>query len=288
MRSYFFIVLFIFSSLAHAESVRIQVIDVGQADGIVIRTPNKQKWIVIDAGSGAMFSNYLIDMGIESLDIAIMTHRHKDHLGGMDDVIYKLPIKKFIGVTEKCTERKLFNKVLKALSEQSVPIQDLSSTPEVHTVDGVKITIFPLPDRADCMKHENLNSIVMRLDYEDFSMLFTGDAEKSELTWLVNNYKDLLDVDILKASHHGSNNGYTDDFLDVVSPERVIISAGVNKKYKHPMKQAVEKYLSETNNRVYCTNRQGSIRVYGYKNGNSRIYKQNKTTKSCIYDGTLY
>jgi competence protein ComEC len=126
------------------------------------------------------------------------------------------------------------------------------------------------------------------MDYADFSMLFTGDAEEDELGWLIQNYSDLLDVDILKASHHGSTNGVTDDFLAAVTPERVVISAGVNATYKHPMPEAVEDYINATNDRVYCTNRQGTIRVYGFSNGSSRIYKQNNIEKSCVYDGTHY
>ena len=78
-------------------------------------------------------------------------------------------------------------------------------------------------------------------------MLFTGDAEECELDWLVLNHSELLDIDILKASHHGSNNGYTDDFLTAVSPDKVMISAGVNKKHSHPHSDAVDDYMTVTN-----------------------------------------
>ena len=119
-------------------------------------------------------------------------------------------------------------------------------------------------------------------------MLFTGDAEEDTLDWLVDNHPALLDVDILKASHHGSNNGYTDDFLAQVSPEKVVISAGVNATYFHPHSQAVDDYLEASNNRVYCTNRHGTLRIYGYPNGTSRIFRQFTIDKSCKYDGTHY
>ena len=130
--------------------------------------------------------------------------------------------------------------------------------------------------------------MIVRLEHGEFSMLFVGDAETDQLTWLVNNHPNLLDVDVLKASHHGSNNGRTDDFLATVSPDRVVISAGVNDKYKHPHSDAVSDYLSATGDRVYCTNRHGTIRVYGYLNGNVRVYRQLDNDKSCVYDGTHY
>lgn len=126
------------------------------------------------------------------------------------------------------------------------------------------------------------------MDYGEFSMLFTGDVEEEALDWYVEHHPGLLDVDILKASHHGSNNGYTDDFLAAVTPEKVVISAGVNRGHKHPMEKAVEDYLLATGGEVYCTNRHMTLRVYGYEDGQSRIYKQNRIDKSCVYDGTHY
>jgi competence protein ComEC len=271
-----------------AESVRVQIIDVGQADGIVIRTPGKDHWVVIDAGTGKQFSEYLVDMGVSKLDIAIVTHRHYDHQGGMDDVIKAIPPDLFFGVTEDCPGRTSDDKVRDAITEKLVSVHPLTHRPDEHTVDSVTFTIFPLPPRSECPDHENLNSIVVRMDYGDFSMLFAGDAENDELAWLLDNHPDLLDVDVLKASYHGSNNGITAEFLSTVSPERVVISAGVNGTYKHPMANAVTAYLEATNHRVYCTNRHGTIRVYGYSNGNSRVYKQHKIDKSCVYDGTHY
>jgi len=284
--SLLFLVCLSFS--VQAESVRVQIIDVGQADGIVIRTPSKNHWVVIDAGTGKQFSELLVDMGVENLDIAIVTHRHFDHQGGMDDVIRAIPPELFFGVTEDCPDRTSDDKVREAITEKLVHTHPLTHRPDEHTVDGVKFTIFPLPRRSECPEHENLNSMVVRMDYGEFSMLFAGDAEEDELAWLVENHRDLLDVDVLKASHHGSNNGTTADFLSAVSPDRVVISAGVNGTYKHPMQNAVTAYLNATNDRVYCTNRHGTIRVYGFASGSSRVYKQNRIDKSCVYDGTHY
>ena len=119
-------------------------------------------------------------------------------------------------------------------------------------------------------------------------MLFTGDAETEELDWLVEHHPDLLNVRVLKASHHGSNNGQNFDFLEEEKPERVVISAGVNSTYKHPMQKAVDNYLARADGRVYCTNRHGTIRVYGYLDGGVKVFKQFANDKSCVYDGTHY
>lgn len=121
-------------------------------------------------------------------------------------------------------------------------------------------------------------------------MLFTGDTEEDQREWLVANHRDLLDVEVLKASHHGSRNGTDSTWLAAVTPERVVISAGVNASFGHPHREAVEAYVAATGNanRVYCTNRHMTVRVYGSANGSVRVIRQNPINKSCVFDGTHY
>lgn len=275
-------------AVAAAASVRIQVIDRGQADGILVRTPNYH-WIVIDAGTNGQQADAMSDeWGVDKVELAVVSHRHFDHHGGMDNVINAIDTERFVGIFDDCPDRTSDDTVRNAVSSRGVTVESLTDLPRTIEIDDVVLTILPMPARSECPDHENNNSLVVRLDHGDFSMLFTGDAEVEELTWLVENHSDLLDVDVLKASHHGSNNGRTTDFLAAASPERVVISAGVNDTYRHPHANAVSDYLNVTDDRVYCTNRHGTIRVYGYLNGNVRIYRQFDNAKSCVYDGTHY
>ena len=264
------------------QSVRIQIIDVGQADSILIRTPNK-KWILIDAGTNSQIANALPSWGVDKLALAIVSHRHFDHHGGMDNVLNSIPVDQFLGITENCPGRSSDDKVRDAIAEKDVDILPLDIGSIV--IDEVKFTIIPLPPRHECPGHENNNSIVIRLDFGEFSMLFTGDAEVDERDWLVEHHSDLLDVDVLKASHHGSNNGTSDEWLSEITPTHVVISTGVNSTYRHPHMSAVQDYSDATNDKIYCTNRHGTVRVYGYRNGNIRIRKQRDNNKSCVYDG---
>ena len=87
---------------AHAEfrSVRIQIIDRGQADGILIRTPN-EKWIVIDAGTSRRQADSMRELwGVDRVALAVVSHRHFDHQGGMDEVLRDLPVDRFLGITD--------------------------------------------------------------------------------------------------------------------------------------------------------------------------------------------
>ena len=201
-------------------------------------------------------------------------------------MLNSIPVDQFIGITEDCPNRTSDDEVRDAIAEKEVPVLPLDTGSIV--IGGVKFTIMPLPPRHECPEDENNNSIVIRLDFGEFSMLFTGDAEIDERDWLVKHHSDLLDVDVLKASHHGSDNGTSDEWLSEITPTHVVISAGVHHTYRHPHMRAVQDYLDATNNHVYCTNRHGTVRIYGYHNGNILISKQRDNNKSCVYDGTHY
>ena len=280
--------IFATTSTAHAfESVRIQVLDRGQADGIVVRTPNS-KWIVIDGGTNSQQAVAMENMGVDRVALAIVSHRHFDHNGGMDSILEKIAADRFLGINDDCPKVKSDDNVRDQITAKGIPLVPLDTAPIV--IDGVKFTVLPLlPDRKKCPNHENDNSIVVRIDFGDFSMLFTGDAEDELRDFLVANHSDLLDVDVLKAAHHGANNGTSASWLAAVSPERVVISAGVNSNHKHPRAGAVAAYIAATSSsHVYCTNRHKTIRIYGRRDGSVQVTRQNKIDKSCVYDGTHY
>ena len=82
-------------------------------------------------------------------------------------------------------------------------------------------TILPTdPVDNTCPSDENNNSIVVRMDFGNFSMLFTGDAENEQRDWLVGNNSGFLDVDVLKAAHQGADNGVSDTSVRWYAPGR--------------------------------------------------------------------
>jgi beta-lactamase superfamily II metal-dependent hydrolase len=271
-----------------AQSVRVQVVDVGQGDGIVIRTPHQQ-WVLIDAGPDRTLADSLgPQFGVTRLALVIVSHRHSDHYAGMERILRSIPVDRFVGNLADCPNRTTDNAIRAALNDRHVPAQSLGAD-TIH-VDGVRFIVLP-PDPVDdrCPDDENDNSIVVRMEYGAFSILFAGDADEEERDWLAANERSLLDVNVLKAAHHGANNGTSADWLAAVTPQAVVISAGVVEKYTHPMLDAVTAYKTATGGRVSCTNRHGTIRVYGYQDGHFTVSKQRPTvTKSCAYDGTHY
>ncbi len=127
------------------------------------------------------------------------------------------------------------------------------------------------------------------MEFGDFSMLFPGDAETEERTWLMENHSDLLDTTVLKASHHGSGNGADgnvdgESWIEHVDPMAVVLTAGEASRFGHPHTEAMDTYEGHVGtNRVYCTSRMGTLRVYGRQDGTFSVWKQTNFSGSCRF-----
>ena len=116
-------------------SVRIQIIDRGQADGILIRTPNDH-WIVIVAGTNGQQANVMKnDWDVDEVDLAIVSHRHFDHQGGMHGIVNTITTKRFVGIVEDCPNRTSDDTVRTALATKNVTIEPLSDLPVTIEID---------------------------------------------------------------------------------------------------------------------------------------------------------
>ena len=121
----------------------------------------------------------------------------------------------------------------------------------------------------------NNNSIVCRLNYKKFSMLFTGDIEEEAEKEIISEYKsklELLNCDILKVAHHGSNTSSIQEFIDVVKPKISIIGVGENNNFGHPSEKVIER-LKKYSSKIYRTDIMGEITI---KVNNRGIYRVKK------------
>ena len=249
----------------------------------VIHTPDGQ-WIVLDAGRDAEDAAIMVDhFRATSIVLAIGSHRHADHIGGMPDLINALPVRLYVGDTARTEFRSLSTTMLRRrIRQRRVRVQ----LPGADTIDVGEVRLILLPQLPKDVANENNNSIVVRLEYAGFSMLFPGDAEHEEQQWLLRFYPELLDVDVLEAAHHGADNGVSPGWLEAVSPDAVVMSAGVNARYGHPGAVAVAEYEAAVGGEVYCTNRQGDVTIDVSDAGNYDITTEVESTTSCAYDGT--
>ena len=109
----------------------------------------------------------------------------------------------------------------------------------------------------------NNNSLVCKLIYKNFSMLFTGDieeiAEKVILSKYVNK-QEVLNADILKVAHHGSKTSSIKEFINAVNPKYAVIGVGKDNKFGHPSEKTLET-LNDKNVKIYRTDISGEIMI---------------------------
>lgn len=239
--------------------VEFHFIDVGQADAALIRTASGN--ILIDAGTGESedaLKAYLDNLGVTEIEYAVFTHPHEDHIGGADMIVLNYTVKNVI-LPDKTHNTKTYERMMDAIEERGCKV--IKATPEkTFTVDEMTCTILAPIEK----EYDELNdySVVVRADYGDTSVLFTGDAEVLSENQMIDRFGSaaggILDCDILKVGHHGSTTSSGQKFLDAVTPDYGVISVGEGNTHGHPVPSILERY-QKSNIPVYRTDLEGSI-----------------------------
>lgn len=244
------------------DPLEIVFLDVGQADAVLVRDPGGQV-ALIDAGRASLLDE-LRSMGVDRIDLLVATHPHADHIGGMQEIVETLPVRFYMDNGDPHTTA-TYARLMGALQGRP-ELTYLEATPRVLTLGETRIEVLPLPERAE----DNLNdrSVALRIHYGSFVAWLSGDSEEPALDHFVSGGA-VEDVVLLKAAHHGSNNGFTGRFLDVARPEIVVVSVGQN-SYGHPGARAMDAYgrVADT---VYRTDRDGRVTVRGYEDGTFEV-----------------
>ncbi|MEF9990756.1 MAG: ComEC/Rec2 family competence protein [Romboutsia sp.] len=236
----------------------IHIIDVGQGDSILIKTPNNKN-ILVDGGdenSQNLIKSYLKKENIKSLDIVIATHPHADHIGSLDYIIDNFSVKAFY-MPQKESDSKAYNNILSSCNSKNLDINYLYKDDIINITDDINITVLA---PSYIQEDDNLNSIIFNLNYKDKSFLFTGDAETPNEIDITSSF-ELDDVDFLKVGHHGSNTSTSSEFLEKTTPDMAVISCGYKNSYGHPHQQTLDN-LDKNNILTYRTDLLGDLVFY--------------------------
>jgi competence protein ComEC len=238
--------------------VTIEVLDVGQGDSILLRSP-EGKTALIDAGPTRYAAvKALKRKGISALDMVAISHHHSDHYGGMEEVVKAMKPRYFVA-SRSGHATSLYLKLLKTVEAQGMTVVQPSTKPRKIELGSVDLTIFPQP--PEDRKEENNNSIGLRMSYRSFSMLLTGDSEETERAWWLRNDPSLVrNCTILKLPHHGSRNGTDARWLQIVHPDLAVASLGRNNDYGHPHAETLS-LLRRTGIPLLRTDQLGSITI---------------------------
>ncbi len=239
----------------------IKMLDVGQGDALLIRTA--EQVIIIDSGDVDERQRLLAILkkeGISTIDKLIITHPHADHLGGAD-MIFKNFIVKEVYDNGQITNTKLYRTYLKTIKMNKIAYKQLYDGDILDFGGGVSFKVFnPRKEMIKNSDNLNGNSIVGKLTYCKFSMLFTGDSEAESEELMLKTYGKELKSDILKSPHHGSKTSSNSKYLKLVAPDAVLISLGVGNEYGHPHEATLQKY-KKLKMKIYRTDQNGTITV---------------------------
>ncbi|OPJ55587.1 ComEC family competence protein [Alkalithermobacter paradoxus] len=238
------------------QPLSVHFIDVGQGDSTLIITPDN-KTMLIDAGdnnSGKTVHDYLKKHNINKIDVLIGTHPDADHIGGLDYIIHNFEIGDFY-MPRKSHTTKTFKDVLVAAKNKGLKIKEGKYGVNFNLGDYVICKMLnPVNVYGD---NNNLWSIVVKLEYDQKSFMFTGDAEYPNEIDMINSGSNLKS-NILKLGHHGSSSSTSEDFLRAVSPHIAVVSCKYKNQYGHPHKEVLD-ILKNCNIPLYRTDEQGTI-----------------------------
>lgn len=239
----------------YKDNLMIHYIDVNQGDSALIQYKNTN--ILVDGGTkenSKKLIKYLKENGVSSLDYIIATHPHDDHIGSLSEIVKNFKVKNFYGAKVTANTNS-FKELVVMLKKKNLKIRPILAPFKLTLDDSVSLN-FISPNK---LKYDNLNnySLVFSLNYNDFSFLFTGDAEKeAEEEMIKNNYN--LKCNILKLGHHGSNTSTTKAFLEKCNPDIAIVSCALGNDYGHPNKDLINT-LNKKNIKIYKTYKDGNI-----------------------------
>ncbi len=261
-----------------ADEIRIHMIDVGQGDAILVEFPDGPK-ILIDGGEpdeGAGLLQYLRTTEVNALDLVVSTHQDQDHYGGLTTVLRGLPV---TTLWRSCRRdgggadlAELHSVVDSLVATGGLEVLNVADDEEWPIADPESRLIVLNPDAtltAECDADEDeLNelSVVIRIEFDQFAALLTGDIGADTEAELIARDPLLLDATVVQAPHHGSRFSSSASFAQAVDAELVLISVGAENSHGHPHPETLQRW-SDAGVEVRRTDEEGTLIVVSNGNG---------------------
>jgi len=243
------------SAAPAVEQLRVDFIDVGQGDAILVQRGAVA--ILIDGGPDAtQVADYLEGRGIEDIDLLVATHPHADHIGGLAEVLERFDVQEIWVNGDTATSQTYQNFAAAVAAERATG----ASYREVARWDssqmsGLDILVLHPPD--DLTGAPNEDSVVVKVTCGTVDVLLTGDATSESEASMLGDALTQLDSEVLKVGHHGSSTSTSAAFLDAVRPNEAIISVGADNTYGHPTQETLDR-LAAAGATVYRTDLDGT------------------------------
>ncbi len=264
--------------------MEISFLDVGQGDGICIRT--ERGAILVDGGSTDQkqlgknrLEPFLKSQGVSEVDYAIVSHGDQDHISGLMYLMEESDITiKNLVLPGRGKGQEVYDRLSRAALAQGGTIHWMERGDRLKWGRLEIFCLYPAaelsPGAGVCKKEEDRNehSLVLRVSYGNFGMLLTGDMsgegerrllelERADGQGAKMEKNGIGQAQVLKVAHHGSAYSTTREWLDEVSPAWAVISYGEGNRYGHPGPEVL-RLLEERNVQTFHTGKSGAVRLW--------------------------
>ncbi|MBE6949250.1 MAG: DNA internalization-related competence protein ComEC/Rec2 [Ruminococcaceae bacterium] len=231
-------------------------LDVGQGQSVVFTAG--EYTAAVDCGgsyhdAGNILGDYILSMGRKRLDVLMLTHYDSDHCNGFDELVERIDIGVLIVPDPKISDTDSGDSIIALAESMEIEIIYAYEDMKIDFGDSTMQIYAPLAGGD-----ENEMCISSLFSCGTFDVLVTGDMNTSVERVLVRE-KNLPDIEVLVAGHHGSKSSTGQVLLDAVKPETVVISVGAN-SYGHPSKQVLQRLMA-IGAEVYRTDEMGNITI---------------------------
>lgn len=244
--------------------LRVDFLDVGQGDSALVTMPDGAT-VLIDGGGSpfdttrrigeTVVSEYLWWRGLSAVDYVLVTHADADHIDGLNDVLKNFAVRGAL-VARSPGDDPEFQKFSQTLIATGTPVETIQAGDVMRFGDVAVSTLWP---PWGGYKSANNDSIVLRIQFGERAIVFTGDIEAAAEEALLNSGQSLR-ADVIKVPHHGSKSSSTPGLVTAVRPTLAVISVGLKSTFGHPHKEVVERWKAIGAN-VLTTGQSGAITV---------------------------
>lgn len=247
-----------FSGGAGREMLTITALSIGKADALIIQESDQV--ILIDAGEqddGDTVVQKLKDEGIKKIDLFIVTHFDKDHVGGAAYIMEEMEVAA-VRMPDYEGDREEYREFLSGLGDHPDVIR--LTEPRSETVGNMELTVYPAEDPEEIQnsreEYDNDMSLVTSIRYGERSFLFAGDIEQKRIRQMLAADTDWRH-DWIKLPHHGKYEKALKDLLEEVAPATAVICCS----RKNPAEEETRKLLEEQRIQVWDTEEQNVVTV---------------------------
>ncbi|MCE5200488.1 MAG: ComEC/Rec2 family competence protein [Armatimonadota bacterium] len=255
-----------YALLPVGRTLELTVMDVGEGLCVVMRAPSG-KVMVMDCGTGSwrrsesvgksVVAPYLQRMGKGSIDVAVLSHPHADHVSGYAGLLKQIPAKLVLDTGARCRSPQ-YKRFLKAVKRCKASYRIAKRGQTIDMGGGTIVQVLsPTPGKRYC--DLNNRSIVLRVVYKHAAIVLAADAgEEAENEILASHLP--VRAQVLQVGHHGGHDSSSASWIAAVKPSAAIISCGWNNDYGHPSREVVNR-LQSSGARVYRTDRDGAVSI---------------------------